>query len=311
MRSTRYPPAVWNGKGTTYGPNPTHGKSNVALVLHTTETVGMPGFNHGDTAPHLTYDPRTRSWEQWATLDRYVGTMKGHSSGHWNCQAIQVEILAYSDANAAPGNGWWVGDLLDHHYQDLAHLYQWLMAQGWVGLDLTPTPDGGWRYGTSSPHRMTAAQYDAFSGLTAHGAVPGNTHCDTGVLDLEYVWLLATDGHTGPPPGPGPGGDEPMWPMYLTDGYDNPTGQGRTAWKSNVVVLQGMVNDAGGDIPEDGKLGPGTCAAVQDITGEPCTDRVTGKQANLLRRAAGGGSGPHDHPHSHSFQGTTDPSETV
>lgn len=191
----RYPPATWVGGATTYGPLPDHGKVNVSLVLHTTETKGVPSFGGGDTAPHLVYLPDTRAWQQWAEFDRYVGTMKGHSSGgHGNCQALQVEIVAYSDRSAASqAGGLWVGDLLDAHYQDLADLYRWLMAQGLVGLDLTPTPDGGWRYGTSSPHRLTPQQWDGFSGLTCHGAVPGNTHWDTGVLDLEHIWLRATE----------------------------------------------------------------------------------------------------------------------
>jgi hypothetical protein len=194
MKAKRWPGASWHGGATTYGPLPDHGLTQVALVLHTTETVGMPSFQGGDTAPHFTYDPRDGSWQQWADLDRYVGTMKGHSSGgHANCKAIQVEILAYSDRNACPANGTWVGDFADRHYAALADLYAWLIGQAWVGVDLTPTPDGGWRYGAGSGLRLTEGQWAAFSGLTAHGAVPLNSHWDTGVLDLEYVWLLATE----------------------------------------------------------------------------------------------------------------------
>lgn len=298
----RYPPATWVGGATTYGPLPDHGKQYVKLVLHTTETRGMPGFSNGDTAPHLVYDPNTRTWTQWADFDRYVGTMKGHSSGHWNCQAIQVEIIAYSDRNAAQSvGGLWVGDFLPEHYADLAHLYRWLMAEGLTGLDLTPTPPGGWLYGTSSPHRLTPAQYDGLYGLTCHGAVPGNTHWDTGELDLEHLWLLATDSEQPPdPPDPTPPPDqegEPMWPMYETDGYNSPSGKGRTAWRENVRVLQGMVNDAGGDVDEDGKLGPGTLAEVQDLTGLVVSNgTVTGAHANALARMGlPGGYVPHVH----------------
>lgn len=188
----RYPRASWHGGATTYGPLPDHGKQLLSLVLHTTETRGVPSFGNGDTAPHLVYDPRDRSWSQWADFDRYVGTMKGHSTGgHGNCQAIQVEIIAYSDRNAAGSQGLWVGDFTQEHYQDLAHLYRWLVDQGLTHWDLTPTPAGGWKYGTSSPHRMNSTQWDAFCGLTCHGAVPLNTHWDTGVLDLERIWDMA------------------------------------------------------------------------------------------------------------------------
>jgi len=300
MRSLRYPAATWKGGATTYGPQPTHGDGSTALVLHTTETVGMPGFSNGDTAPHLVYDPRGRSWTQLAEFNRYVGTMKGHSSGHWNCKAIQVEMLAYSDRNAAPATGTWVGDFTGQHYADLAALFAWLVAEGWVGLEVTIQPAGGWKYGTSSPYRLTPSQYAAFSGLTAHGAVPGNTHWDTGVLDLEYVYLLAT-GDNPPAPAPPPTTEgTPMWPMYETDGYSSPSGNGRTAWRDNVKVLQGMVRDAGGRADMDGKLGPGTIAEVARVTGIAVTNGiVTGDHgAKLNSMAAGGGGGLQPHTHS-------------
>jgi len=174
---------------TVYGPLPDHGKTNVALVLHTTETTGMPSFNHGDTAPHYVYNPTTRQWTKWAEYeDGYVGTLKGHTSAcHGNCQAFQVEILAYSDPSHDP----WVGDFGDDQYQDIADFYRWAVDRYSIGEAVTPTPAGGWLYGTSSPHRLSCDEWDKFTGLTAHGAVPGNTHYDTGVLDLQRIFDLA------------------------------------------------------------------------------------------------------------------------
>ena len=284
MTALRYPPATWLGGGTTYGPLPDHSRANVALVLHTTETVGMPGFSNGDTAPHLVYDPRDRSWSQWADLSRYVGTMKGHSTGHWNCQAVQVEVLAYSDRSLAGSKGTWVGDFTNEHYADLAQMYAWLMAEGIVRDDLWAEPPGGWLYGSSSPHRMNQQQFDLFSGLTAHGGVGGNTHWDTGVLDLETVWLIAADGQLPPPTQPPPDQEAgaPMWPMYFTDGYDTPTDPGRTAWRDNVKVLQHLVNSAGGSVNVDGKLGNRTLTEVGQLTGLPINQTVTGDHANAL-----------------------------
>jgi len=311
MRSLRYPAARWRGGATTYGPQPTHGNGSSALVLHTTETVGMPGFSNGDTAPHLVYDPRDRTWTQLADLNRYVGTMKGHSSGHWNCKAIQVEILAYSDRAAAGSKGIWVGDFTSDHYQDLAGLYAWLIAQEWVGLDLTPTPAGGWKYGTGSPYRLTPAAYAALSGLTCHGAVPGNTHWDTGVLELQLIWGIAVDGDAPPPTNP-PGMERTaMWPMYETDGYTTPSGSGRTTWRDNVKVLQGMVRDAGGQADTDGKLGPGTIAEVARVTGIPVKNgTVTGDHGAKLNAMAAGSGGGGLVPHTHTTPaGVTGPAK--
>jgi len=153
----------------------------------------MPGFSNGDTAPHYVYSPASREWWTWAEYeDGYVGTMKGHSVGHTNCGAFQVEILAYSDkALAASAGGIWVGDFTEDHYRDLADFYAWAMARYGDMDELYPEPAGGWKYGTSSPYRMTEQEWCEFSGLTAHGAVPGNTHWDTGVLDLTLIYDLA------------------------------------------------------------------------------------------------------------------------
>ena len=181
------------GQATTYGPLPSHDRTAVALVYHTTETRGMPGFNHGDTAPHYVYDPRYRTWYVWAEWEAgYVGTLKGHSTGHYNCKAFQVEILAYSDqAAAASVGGIWVGDFTEDHYADLAEFLAWARDRYGVGGAVSATPAGGWLYGAGSPYRMAETDWYGFSGLTAHGAVPGNTHWDTGVLDLELINDLA------------------------------------------------------------------------------------------------------------------------
>jgi len=152
----------------------------------------MPEFNTGKTAPHYTYEPRTRRWMKWAEYeDGYVGTLRGHATGgHGNCQAFQVEIVGYSNPEHSP----WVGDFTNENYEDLAEFYSWAMDRYGIGSDVTETPEGGWKYGSASPYRLTDTEWDAFSGLTCHGAVPHNSHWDTGVLDLDYIHDLALGG---------------------------------------------------------------------------------------------------------------------
>ena len=58
---SRYPPATWKGDGDSGG---AYSSEDGVLgpwrvVIHTTETSGMPGYNGGLYAPHLTYDPRS------------------------------------------------------------------------------------------------------------------------------------------------------------------------------------------------------------------------------------------------------------
>ena len=305
---------TYKGRARIYGPLPTHGQTP-CIVLHTTETRGMPGFNNGDTAPHYVYDAANRRWYTWAEYEAgYVGTMKGHNNGgHSNCGAFQVEIIAYSDGAAAGSAGLWVGDFTEAHYADLASFVRWARQRyGFTG-DVTPTPAGGWRYGTSSPHRLTDSAYARFAGLTCHGAVPRNTHWDTGVLDLELIADLAAGGELPPPvePPPTPTEGDTVYPFYETDGYDKPTGQGRKAKREDVRVLQGLTNDAGGDVSEDGKLGPATMTEIARLTGIAAQGTITGAHGNALRRKAySGGGGGEIPPHSHAVQlsGLTDES---
>ena len=173
-----------------YGPLPDHGNPNVALVLHTTETRGMPRYRYGETAPHYTFNPKTLTFHQHAEFeDGYVGTLKGHKTGgHGNCKAFQVEMITYSSWPAAQSvGGLWIGDWTDEMYAKVSEFVGWARARYGITDEVTKEPVGGWLAGTGSPHRLTTEQWKQYGGLTAHGAVPLNSHWDTGVLDLERV----------------------------------------------------------------------------------------------------------------------------
>jgi hypothetical protein len=178
-------------EATIYGPLPDHGQTDVAVVLHTTETAGMPGYGEGSRAPHYTYSPRFRTFYKHAEpTDGYVGTLRGHTrGGHGNCKAIQLEIIAYSDwpASQIYSTGIFIGDLTDDNYEDLGRWVAWAKEQGGVGNSYTKEPPGGWLAGSGSQYRMTTSTWQHYSGLTVHGAVPLNTHWDTGVLDIERI----------------------------------------------------------------------------------------------------------------------------
>ena len=191
----------------TYGPLPKWDLP-LALVHHTTETGNWAGFRFGLVAPHYSYKPITREW-RWhgASLDRYVGTMRSSRITRTpsNEKAIQIEIIAYSDANIASKRALrvWVGDFQEHNYRDLAEFAAWAAGQTSLRLDqVTPTPLGGWRYGSRSPYRLERQRWLDFNGITAHGAVTGQTHWDTGVLDLGRIAAYAQD--LVPPPTPPP-----------------------------------------------------------------------------------------------------------
>lgn len=188
----RYPQARLDMRAITYGPL----EQPTALVLHTTETSGSPGYRSGAVAPHFEYHARERSWRQMANPELRVGTMKGSSATgiKANEKAIQVEIVARS---SAVGSGLWVGDFTDAHYDDLAEFVAWARNVGLCTNDVTPTPPGGWRYGAGSGLRLSVKDWYLFTGLTCHGAVPGQSHWDTGVLNLERIsgeeYMISTE----------------------------------------------------------------------------------------------------------------------
>ena len=173
-----------------------------ALTWHTTETVSWPSYSLGLTAPHYSYKPATREW-RWhgADLGRRVGTMRSslRTGTPANEKAWQVEIVAYSSlyhSTLRPG-GLWVGNFSDAHYEDLAAFAGWLAEV--TPLDLShvmSTPPLGWTAGADSPLRLTRDAWLAFDGVGCHGGVTGQTHWDTGVLDLDRI---AADAAALPP----------------------------------------------------------------------------------------------------------------
>jgi len=262
-----YPGSVDSAvRSKTYGPLPTHGRTKVALVLHTTETTGMPGFGNGSRGPHYTYGLRTRLWTKWAEYeDGYVGTLTGHTTGgHLNCKALQVETIGYSNLNYSPN----VLEMTNENYEDLAAFYRWARERYGIGNVVTPTPPGGWLYGTSSKYRMSHAEWDAFSGLTCHGAVPSTRHWDTGLMDLSRIHALSNGDVIDPPPPI----DPPVTEEYIMqtvrqgDGYLAKKDGKRRAVKSLQVMLadHGFAdkNTQDGQCAADGAFGSGTHESV-------------------------------------------------
>lgn len=254
-------------RATTYGTLPDHGQQNVAIILHTTETLGMPSFRDGLTAPHYVYSPMTRVWTMFAEYeDGYVGTLVGHTrDGHGNCKAFQVEILGYSNEEYHPN----VTEFTDENYEDLARFVKWARGRYKIEDDYDPTPAGGFKYGLEADTRMSVEEWEHFGGLACHGSVPGNKHWDTGKLDLARISILA--GGDIPDPDPDPG-DEYMRPtLRAGDGYlDGPRPEVRGA----VVGVQQQLAYHDHADPEtadktacaaDGAYGPGTTGSVTNF----------------------------------------------
>lgn len=176
-----------------------------AVVMHTTETPGLPGYRDKTITPNITIDPRRRRVYTHVDLDRRCGALRGSNTVFketgirvpMNEKAIQIELICYSDKRIADQSAsrTWVGDLTDEDLEFIAQVVAWVVKRvGRIGRNVTPQPPSGWRYGLGSKYRGSAKEWDEFSGITAHGWVFGQKHWDTGVLDLvrlnTRVWEI-------------------------------------------------------------------------------------------------------------------------
>lgn len=185
--------------GPDYGPL-WFDKYPIAIVAHTTETKGLPDYGGGASAPQITIDPAKQVVYQHQPLDRRGGALRGTKRVHtdtgvWsvmNEKAFHIEIIGYSDKAVVAkygGGRRWVGDFDDDDYAFIADVTHYIKDLFGIGDALHALPAGdSWKAGISSPHRLGAKQWEQFDGMTAHGGVFGQTHWDTGVLDLFRIW---------------------------------------------------------------------------------------------------------------------------
>lgn len=195
------PGEIISDPGRDYGP--LWADEEWAVVMHTTETSGLPGYRNKTITPNITIDPKRRRVYDHVDLQRRCGALRGSSTVFketgirvpMNEKAIQIELICYSDKRIADQSAsrTWVGDLTDEDLEFIAQVVAWIVKRvGRIGKAVTPQPAGGWRYGVGSRYRGSAQEWKEFSGITAHGWVFGQKHWDTGVFDLvrlhHRVW---------------------------------------------------------------------------------------------------------------------------
>ncbi len=177
-----YPPAIQKLDGGASGS--WSGRGEWKLVVHTTETRGMPGYTSGDFAPHLTYWPARNTWTQHYRTNRPAESVRTFD----NDQIYQIEIIAYSNRPIADRyGGLWIGDISDAHLARLAEFVEWLRRNGipiqsvWPGkraLSYSQANAPGFRY--------TPGQFYDWPGVLGHQHTPApNTHWDPGAFPWE------------------------------------------------------------------------------------------------------------------------------
>jgi hypothetical protein len=169
---------ILNRPGQTYR-NP----DNPKIVLHTTETVGLPNY---PWPPHITVDVFGKII--WEHIEADKGAYALRSPGRPyspNADAgpsYQIELITYARKVPAHPDDW---------YQNLDELLVYLCDELGVPKRFIPKGFGaaGWAYGTEARSRISWDELIRFTGILGHQHVPGNTHWDPGDLDLGRLPL--------------------------------------------------------------------------------------------------------------------------
>lgn len=191
-----YPYAEWKGDGVAGG---TFIGAPWRVVVHTTETRHIPGYNHGQSAPHLTYSPATRKWYQHTDLRYACRALRNQAGGVETNRAntIQVEVVCYSSkptADRLTPKGLWVGDLPATAYEDLQTFLAWCRTQFNVQLKWPGKQAFSSSEANTPGFRMTATEWNRFDGVCGHQHVPEQHtadrpgHWDPGALDWTRMF---------------------------------------------------------------------------------------------------------------------------
>lgn len=165
-------------------------------ILHTTEGSSLPGYEGGGTAPHFTVVPNFRSKTvtiyQHFNTNRPARALKNEAGGIQtnNDSAIQIELVGTCDKRTAAKYGgimYWP-EAPTWALDGLAKLMRWIEKNHDVPRVATTRP---WlpypsSYGNSRA-RMTAKEWDNFSGWAGHMHVDENDHGDPGNINIGYL----------------------------------------------------------------------------------------------------------------------------
>lgn len=190
----RYPAATWLGNGKSGG---SYTGGPWRLVIHTTETRGVPGYNSGSSAPHVTIDNDGRVYQHTSFLTA-ARALRNEAGGVQTNreQAIQVEIVCYSQKSLADklDKGVWVGNLPDVQWRAVVDFVQWVVEEFGV-LPVVPERQAfDYAQANAPGFRMSNAEWDGFDAICGHQHVPENcVSADTPILCADLNWRPAGD----------------------------------------------------------------------------------------------------------------------
>ncbi|MEU6069317.1 MULTISPECIES: peptidoglycan-binding protein [Streptomyces] len=170
------------------------------VVLHTTESTDLPGYDGGASAPNLTAVPdlaaRKLKWYQHfdvETSSRALVNLRGGVETN-TLNVCQVELVGTCDPKT---HSKWQGagrahinwpDAPDWALQGVARFLAWMHEEHGVPLSGPKAwPAYPTSFGKGGGQRMTGARWTDFKGVCGHMHVPENDHGDPGAIDFSRL----------------------------------------------------------------------------------------------------------------------------
>lgn len=161
------------------------------IVLHSTETVSLPSYRGGASAPHLTavpdFEREIIHWYQHIRLDRNARALKNPAGGVETNRAgaIQVEIVGTCNrAFSTTREHLEMWNLPPWAIRDLGRFIAWCERE--YGIPLI-APVRWTRYPGDDSARFTGSQWLRFTGTCGHLHVPENDHGDPGDIEIDAI----------------------------------------------------------------------------------------------------------------------------
>lgn len=166
-----------------------------AVVLHTTETSGWPGYDGGGSAPNLTAYPdpinKRLLWRHHFGLNESSRALKNLGGGvNTNTtNVVQVELIGTCD-RGGPGLYWPTAP--DWALAGIADFLSFMRDEWGVPLSSNVRwisyPDS---YGTSNGVRLSGSSWLAYRGVLGHQHVAENDHGDPGNINIGRILEIA------------------------------------------------------------------------------------------------------------------------
>lgn len=257
-----------------------------AIVMHSTETSGLPGYQGGKSAPNLTADfneERQRiDWYHHYRLNQSSRALV-HPAGVQtnNSNVIQIECVG-TTAKGGPGTylpnapDWWLDDMAE--FFAFMHVQWGIPLRSTVSWESYPSS-----YGLRNGVRLGASAWLGYSGILAHQHVFGNDHGDVWLNMIQEI-IKRAGGTTPPKPRP-PVTDFPAFPLPNGYWFGPATGgshsiSGFFSYRNALTPWQSQMKKRGWTIATDGVYGPQTADVARTFQREKglVVDGLVGKQ---------------------------------